>query len=609
MINNYNNSGSSSSNDHYPRIVTLCYRAGRWTLMAGSVVSFTFAATKLPFAEFPKLIVERIQLVVKKIEGNNDHAEILMKRVALCNQMMERIFDNLNDRVTYSDDMKRGVITVLEPMIDGFFQILEAIFVRCDKWLNKEWPKRLWSSEKYANEFKLLAMQLDDYMKVMTFGVVLFTAHNTGISSEESTHCCEYATIITGDVRSGLQDFTTEVLESLRNFREELAQTVESLRKRLGQLKRDDCDIKMSIQKLEMQLDSVMKERNVLFCCTKRKRERIAILGKELERLHDRARVIAKDTQSIEKSIKASEDQEHRIKTTNKNFVDAQNRLKKYIEDLVQGQKHLEAYIQKFKDDQHQNLKAGRTDEDMKKSKPLISKTKSCIKSNGKTKSNNWNLCSKADSSKATTKHIPASSLTWENCVLTVERVELFVDKLSPGNAPTLLGVIAAPLQAAGIISGYFAVEAASMIVGEDGAQKVAEMTKNSTSFLSHYWVTVTLSNKKECTLERTGVTDNAAETCETLESAGVHLYWDKNLTRGVHVPSRQTYCDFEPSVTLADLLVFCHNERENPYDMINNNCKHFCYNLLQRVFKKEMHRSFDAFTGEYNGTYLSPRK
>ena len=185
-----------------------------------------------------------------------------------------------------------------------------------------------------------------------------------------------------------------------------------------------------------------------------------------------------------------------------------------------------------------------------------------------------------------------------------VTEFEFRTGRLTPGDAPTFLGAVAVPVQIAAVLScGVLMLPAvACEFMGlEDTASpleyRTGMLVKNNAAFLCHYWVTVTLSNGEACTLERTAAARDTAEACENQKS-GAHLYWGRNWSRG---KSRSVDYSVPHSVTLRELFNHCQRERNWQYDSWNNNCKHFCYNLMRTVFKECTDHTFAEFTGSFN--------
>jgi hypothetical protein len=505
---------STDSGDR-PRLVKLCKKSGKWVLIGISAE----AATGLSFASIPGAVADKVLSLGQTLGENGAHAESLHERVCQCNDLLNFIVQNLNEGNCHSTEFEENAISFLEDILDGFYRLLEAISLRCDKWSNNNVRKNLWRAKKFKEEFASLEDKLDTYMPILQSGVTVIACQKMVLSKEDVEKTKRDIEDMVRTLRQEFKEFAEVMIHSLQEFKDDSDERA--------------LEIGTAIRSLEARLKETSN--NHL------KNNSVAALEKRIEELKDLAQ--AAQSEGLEDEIKE-------------------------LKDLVRSQSWISSVI------------------------------------------NSSPSCSTALTGVHT--YITVTSLiTPEQENLTVTEVKLLVTQLTPGYAPTVLGVIITTAQLVtflGLVLPVLVVILISeRVFGEGFGDDVVGWTlaKSATlGFLCHCLVEATLSNGEVCTLERTTAVSDTAETCENRKS-GVHLYWGINEAR--HRVCE--YCKIVPivnrSVKLSDLLIFCHRERRKQYDTWNNNCKHFCYNLLQKVFKAETELTFADFSLKYN-TYVT---
>ncbi|KAI2504114.1 hypothetical protein MHU86_10314 [Fragilaria crotonensis] len=520
-------SSSTDSGDRH-RLVKISKISGKWVLIGISAT----AATGLPFASIPGGVADKLLSLGQTLGENREDAESLRERVRQCNDLLKFIVQNLNHGNCHSTEFEENAISFLDDILDGFYQILEAISVRCDKWSNKNLPKKMWGAKKYKEEFASLKEKLDTYMPILQSGVTVVACQKM-IDSKEDVE----------KTKKSIEDLRGTLRQEFRGFAEDMIQSLQEIKDHSDV---HACEILAEIRSLKRQLNESSNHVT---------NNAVAALEKRIDELMSLVQANAAQSKVLEDEIKE-------------------------LKDLMRSPSWISRVIH---------------------SSPSFSTALNGVD-----------------------RYITATSLTPEQENLTVIKVELLVTKLTPGDAPTALGAVAATARVAtfglvvvpfGVVGSTIGLFCSSFIVGPERAWEAYEYSqdklraweKNTVGSFCHYAVEVTLSHGEVCTLERTAAVSDTAETCENLKS-GVHLYWGINEARystfGLRHSTfglRRGVSDVNNSVKLSDLVIFCHRERRKQYDTWNNNCKHFCYLLLQKVFKVGTELTFAEFTAQYN--------
>jgi hypothetical protein len=464
----------------------------------------------------------------------------------LCNDLLKKVKDYetvVNDVVERINDISfdgdKNFVKIIEKTICTYVAVLHEIQFRCDKWLNKNFTKQMMGCCKYSSQFKFLQDKIEECQMQLLHGVTLHQ-EDSAITAKFQHSVDKQSKIIFSELSSKCKDFEVAHFDIICGEFGKISISSQ-LRGQIEELKRRICDLEGKNELSSKEESQKLRECLDYKCSLEKENNDVAFRLFEIR--------------YNQKDGKSGLTNQHRT-------------LEKRMLELIDDKVFFDAKTKIWK------MSPSGSHSKNSVSRSVISEFE---KQNSASKrSDPWNN----------------SALYWA-----VHIVNLYVDSLEPGDS--YIGDIHAIMTNSDITKTSQAV-----------LRGIGNMLLNAAvSAACHYFVTVQLVNGSWYTLERTAESNKANETCPN-ERSGVHLYKGKcdristSLLRNKETLELEAQLSMNitsKNITLGHLKAFCDGQRSDPYSTISNNCKHFCYKLMQEVFHELVGLSYNDFTARFN--------